>query len=296
MWKWIIALLVVLLAAAALVARLRTSGAMHRPSAPAATPVATGCQAPEKFVDAARTNGRSLRTLDFEPFGREEIGWEVYAPAIAAEIGTDCAPDTPGFAAALADWQQQKPRGLDPTGVFGDTSFQEMHLLWRQRRPFVQATAAGRCPPEPAASRLAAAQPAETYAGKPIGVRSGALAAYRRLVAAARREDPPGFKDHHLLTLLAGYGGQGLDAAPCQDPGDCGEAAPTRCSPHRAGLALDLYLGAPPGFDPDDDSRRLAQARSPAYRWLLRNAARFGFVGYPLEPWHWEWTGEPVSS
>jgi zinc D-Ala-D-Ala carboxypeptidase len=20
---------------------------------------------------------------------------------------------------------------------------------------------------------------------------------------------------------------------------------------------------------------------------------RFGFVNYPFEPWHWEWTGEP---
>ena len=22
-------------------------------------------------------------------------------------------------------------------------------------------------------------------------------------------------------------------------------------------------------------------------------AAAFGFVPYPFEPWHWEWTGEP---
>ena len=33
-------------------------------------------------------------------------------------------------------------------------------------------------------------------------------------------------------------------------------------------------------------------SRTPAYRWLVANADRFGFVPYPFEPWHWEWTGE----
>jgi LAS superfamily LD-carboxypeptidase LdcB len=32
--------------------------------------------------------------------------------------------------------------------------------------------------------------------------------------------------------------------------------------------------------------------RTATYRWLLANAGRFGFVNYPFEPWHWEWTGE----
>jgi LAS superfamily LD-carboxypeptidase LdcB len=31
---------------------------------------------------------------------------------------------------------------------------------------------------------------------------------------------------------------------------------------------------------------------TPAYRWLVANAGRFGFVNYVFEPWHWEWTGE----
>ena len=25
---------------------------------------------------------------------------------------------------------------------------------------------------------------------------------------------------------------------------------------------------------------------------LVTRATRFGFVNYPFEPWHWEWTGE----
>jgi LAS superfamily LD-carboxypeptidase LdcB len=27
---------------------------------------------------------------------------------------------------------------------------------------------------------------------------------------------------------------------------------------------------------------------------MIRNAGRFGFINYAYEPWHWEWTGEPV--
>ena len=27
---------------------------------------------------------------------------------------------------------------------------------------------------------------------------------------------------------------------------------------------------------------------------LVKNAARFGFVNYVFEPWHWEWVGDPA--
>jgi LAS superfamily LD-carboxypeptidase LdcB len=66
------------------------------------------------------------------------------------------------------------------------------------------------------------------------------------------------------------------------------------CSAHRTGLALDLDVGAAPGFmvDSSADPNRLFQSRTPAYRWLVRNAVRFGFVNYVFEPWHWEWRGE----
>ena len=57
------------------------------------------------------------------------------------------------------------------------------------------------------------------------------------------------------------------------------------------------YPGQPaPGYPPEssDDANRLYESRTPAYLWLVANAGRFGFVSYPFEPWHWEWTGEPV--
>jgi hypothetical protein len=50
------------------------------------------------------------------------------------------------------------------------------------------------------------------------------------------------------------------------------------------GRAIDLYLGD------RNASERVAHLRTlPAYRWLVRNAGRFGFYPYSREPWHWEY-------
>jgi LAS superfamily LD-carboxypeptidase LdcB len=58
-------------------------------------------------------------------------------------------------------------------------------------------------------------------------------------------------------------------------------------SPHFTGRALDIYVGG----DPVDtrDANRAVQVETPAYRWLVRNAERFGFRPYFYEPWHWEY-------
>ena len=59
------------------------------------------------------------------------------------------------------------------------------------------------------------------------------------------------------------------------------------------GRAMDLYVGQAPGYGPDStaDPNRLVMSKSPAYRWLVANAHRYGFVPYAFEPWHWEWIG-----
>ncbi len=63
------------------------------------------------------------------------------------------------------------------------------------------------------------------------------------------------------------------------------------CSPHRTGAAVDIHVGHVVGLGVDDTSppSRLHMSRSPAYRWLVANAGRFGFVPYVYEPWHWEY-------
>ena len=107
-------------------------------------------------------------------------------------------------------------------------------------------------------------------------------------------ESPEIAADPRNLTIFSAYRSPDSDAARCARDGDCDGVARAVCSPHRTGLALDLYVGQAPGFGPDSTAapNRLAQSRSPAYRWLVANAHRFGFVNYPFEPWHWEWVGE----
>lgn len=58
-------------------------------------------------------------------------------------------------------------------------------------------------------------------------------------------------------------------------------AAKPGASPHEEGVAVDI----------NNSSRR-----DPAYRWLHRNAARFGFEStIRSEAWHWQWRGIPAD-
>lgn len=240
---------------------------------------------------AAAQNAVSLDTIPWAPFGRAELGWSAYEPLIANEIGVACPAGSPGFAAALAVWQ--KTHRLPATGVLNQPTFIEMKQVWQQRRPFVLASRIA-CPPAPDAAALSRAEPGESYGGKTILLRTAALAAYRRMVAAARKELPVLTADPHLLTIFSGYRSPDYDAARCFRDQNCQGVVRAACSAHRTGYAMDLYLGAAPGFGPDSsaDANRLYLSRTAAYRWLVDNASRFGFVNYAFEPWHWEWTGE----
>ena len=249
----------------------------------------SSCSDPQSFAAAASQNAASMDKAVSRPFGAPETGWAMYAPLIAHEIGTTCAPDTAGFAAAFSRWQAQ--HGLSTTGEVDATGLSLLATTWLLRRPFVRAMKSG-CPPPPPSQNLATATAAESYGGKTIQLRPAVLEAYRRMVRAARAQigaAPP------IFTIASAYRGPDEEAARCAD-GSCGNPAKARCSAHRTGLAMDLYLGATPDGQsfstagPD----RLFLSRTPAYRWLVAHADQFGFEPYPFEPWHWEWTGEAI--
>ncbi len=265
-------------------------------TAPGAPPVQApppGCQTDPAFAAAAGANAATSASAPWSVFGRQETGWQTYVPLIEHELGVACPPQSQAFGAALASWQLA--HHLPASGVMDEATLSAFDLAWLARRPFVAASAHGQCPSPPPTS-LATAAPAEGYWGKPIQLRAGALGAYRRLVAAARAESPAIAADPKLLTIFSGYRDPAADAADCALKQDCGTPARAgTCSAHRTGLAMDIYLGSAPGYPPasSDDQNRLFESRTPAYLWMVANAARFGFVNYPFEPWHWEWTGEP---
>jgi hypothetical protein len=236
---------------------------------------------------AAAANAASLETLEWAPFRRPERGWVIYATRIAVEVGTNCLAVSPGFAAALARWQRHHK--LPATGVLNEAGFAVMNNRWTLARRFVMQTRDGSCPAPPSPGDLATALPAESYGGKTIQLHVDALAAYRRMVASAHRSMPA--RDRQWFTIFSGFRDPEADALRCTTEGNCQGIVRATCSAHRTGFAIDLHVGAAPGFGPDsaDDANRTAMVRTPAYRWLLTNAARFGFFNYVFEPWHWEW-------
>lgn len=277
---------------------LRVTGCSPQPApspgdlagVPSPPPISrAGCQARERAAAAAR-NSATLNTLAWSPFGRREIGWATYAPIIAREIGTACAPDSEGFAAAYAKWQASQ--GLSVDGVVDDAGFDRMRVALLMRRPFVRLTETGVCPAAPAT--VTVTRPEESYGGRVVSLRPAALAAYRRMVGDARRQVPGFADDPSNLKVFSGFRSPLEEAERCTNRG-CDGVVRARCSAHRTGLALDIYMGHAPGFRPDDsaDANRRFMTKTPTYRWLLSNAHRYGFVNYPFEPWHWEWTGEP---
>jgi len=251
------------------------------------------CTQPIKRNDAALENTRSLSTLTFAPFGRQEYGWETYAPWIAREVGSRCPPGSPEFAEALGRWQARN--GLPSDGIVTPALFQTLMNRWHRRRPYVAVRARGVCPDPPPETSLAVATPAESYGGKTLMLRPGALEAYRRMIAAARRDAPEIFVEHpDMLKIYSAFRSPESDAARCERDGNCDGIVRANCSPHRTGLAMDIVVGQAPGYQVDSsaDPNRLFMSKTAGYRWLVANAERYGFFNYVFEPWHWEWAGE----
>ena len=124
------------------------------------------------------------------------------------------------------------------------------------------------------------------------------FAAYKRLAAAASRDASLGLHvaadgelapNEKFLKIVSAYRSQQYQDQLRKQSPNSGRAGLAVNSPHSTGRALDLYVGGEP-VDTKDENRAL-QTRTPVYRWLVKNAARFGFQPYFYEPWHWEYAG-----
>jgi D-alanyl-D-alanine carboxypeptidase len=255
-------------------------------------PSAAFCASPADYRPAAAYNTAAEQNLAVSPFGRPEQGWAIYGPHIAHEVGAACPVQSPDFALQVAVWQAKA--GLTPHGGVDAATLMAMKARWQHARPFLRLRTTGVCPPPADEARLVTLPASETYGDAPIRLRPGTAAALAGMVAAARHDVPEVAADAKLLTVVSGYRSPEYDAQRCAQQGNCNGIVRAVCSAHHTGLAVDLALGSAPGYaaDASADANRLAQTRTPAYRWLVANAARFGFVNYAFEPWHWEWTGE----
>jgi zinc D-Ala-D-Ala carboxypeptidase len=249
--------------------------------------VETGSSA---FTKAASMNSSLRNSLAWTFGGKAQTGWNIYVPLISHTIGSESGPDSAEFALALSRWQGKN--GLLETGILDRTTLEAFTRYWQSRR-------LGRAGLSPDAS-LSSAPIGEFYdptrSPDLLQLERQTYAAYKKMLAAAAKDLKGELKltasgelapDEKFLRIVSAYRSPEYQAALRKKEPNAGRAALAKNSPHSTGHALDIYVGGEPVKTLD--SNRLVQVQTPAYKWLVKNAEKFGFYPYFYEPWHWEY-------
>jgi uncharacterized protein YcbK (DUF882 family) len=242
------------------------------------------------FAEAATQNTQLRNELTWTFGGKQQRGWYLYDLLISKTLNTRDEPGTSDFAAAIAGWQ--KRNRLTANGVLDQDAFMRMVSVWQGNRLKQRGYA------DP--SQLVTAPPADFYdpgrAAEMRQVERNTYDAYKRMIAAAIADPALNLantapaqlsaKEKYFKIISSFRSHEYQDELRRRSP-NAGSAGLAVNSPHFTGRALDIYVGG----DPVDtkDSNRAIQVNTPAYRWLVRNAERFGFRPYFYEPWHWEY-------
>lgn len=232
------------------------------------------------FTTAAATNATLRNDLTWTFGGKQQHGWYLYDLLISKTLNTHHAPATSDFAAAVAAWQ--KKRGLGASGVLDEPVLMALVSQWQSNRLKNRAYA------QP--DQLMIAPTSDFYDASRADdlrqVERNTYAAYKQMMAAAQADPELKLAGKYLKIVSAFRSREYQDNLRLKSP-NSGPAGLAVNSPHFTGRALDLYVGG----DPVDtkDSNRAIQVNTPAYRWLVNNAERFGFRPYFYEPWHWEY-------
>lgn len=220
--------------------------------------------------------------------GKMQRGWHLYEPLIAQFIHCETMADGEAFAEAVARWQQSI--GLPPDGVLNQATWLKMVEHWQIRRSKDRTIST--------AEKLVTVAAAEFYdPERPAELRQverETYAAYKRIVRAAARElnlalDANGHlaaSEQYLKIISAFRTPEYQQKLRAQSP-RAGRVGLAVNSPHFTGRTLDLYVGGDPVST--KDANRALQTKTKVYRWLVKNAGKFGFIPYFYEPWHWEY-------
>ena len=181
---------------------------------------------------------------------------------------------------------------MSPTGVLDEPTMQAFRQYWQSRR----LGRAGLLSSDVLLSAPITEFYDPTRAPDLLQLDRETYAAYKKMLAAAAIDLKSELKftpngelapEEKFLRIVSAYRSPEYQAAlRRQEPG-AGRAALARNSPHSTGHALDIYVGGEPVKTLD--SNRMIQVQTPAYKWLVKNAQRFGFYPYFYEPWHWEY-------
>jgi len=233
------------------------------------------------FTAAATTNVTLRNDLTWTFGGKQQRGWYLYDLLIGKTLNTKHDPITSDFAASIASWQ--KRRGIRADGILDEDALMAMVSQWQGNR-LKNRTAA-------TPDQLMTAPPSDFYdpsrAPELRQVERNTYAAYKEMIAAAS-DDLKLAPSSSYLKIVSSFRSREYQENLRRKSPNAGSAGlAVNNSPHFTGRALDLYVGG----DPVDtkDANRAIQVNTPAYRWLVQNAERFGFRPYFYEPWHWEY-------
>ena len=242
------------------------------------------------FADAATQNS-VLRNDLIWSFGKKgQRGWYLYDLLIGKTLNISHDASSGDFASAIASWQKQK--GLSAKGVLDEDSWMALVMQWQANR------LKDKTPATP--DQLLTAPTSDFYDPSRLDelrqVERKTYAAYKEMLAAAIAD--PTLKLAHtsptelastekFFKIISSFRSREYQEKLRRESPNAGSAGLAMNSPHFTGRALDIYVGG----DPVDtkDANRAIQVNTPAYKWLVKNAERFGFRPYFYEPWHWEY-------
>ncbi len=213
--------------------------------------------------------------------GKQQRGWYLYDALLAETLDTNDDPISDDFAAAVTKWQ--KRRGLAASGMLDQNAWMAMVSYWQGNRLKNRASATP--------DQLVTAPSSDFYdssrAAEHRQVEQATYNAYLKMLAAAKEDLKLSSNDRYLKIISAFRSREYQEMLRRKSPNAGSAGLAVNNSPHFTGRALDLYVGG----DPVDtkDTNRAIQVNTPAYKWLVRNAERYGFRPYFYEPWHWEY-------
>lgn len=242
------------------------------------------------FIKAGSENARLRNTLAWDFGGKTQTGWDIYSALIAQTIGTDGDSDSPAFAQALSGWQAKS--GLAPTGIMDVNTLKALIAKWQSQR-----LGKSEYPP---ADKLITAPISDFYdqtrdAGL-LQVERETYAAYKKMIAAAAKDLGKDLKitstgeiapDEKFLRIVSAFRSREYQEQLRNQQPQAGRSGLAKFSAHATGQAIDMYVGGEPVTTKDEN--RAIQVKTPVYKWLVKNASKYGFYPYFYEPWHWEY-------
>ncbi len=241
------------------------------------------------FKKAAEKNKDLQNSLNWT-FSKKQKGWYLYVPLIQYTINTEAKVDSPEFAKAVFEWQKQKQITSD--GIISHKTLESFISYWQSRRlkPIVLANE----------NQLLTADISNFYDPtrnvELLKVEKETFKAYKKMIAAAIADKSLSLKtdkagnlsdEEQFLKMISTYRSPAYQAGLRKKEPNATRAQIAFKSPHFTGRALDIYVGGEPVTT--KDFNRAIQIKTPVYKWLVKNAEKFGFYPYFYEPWHWEY-------